>query len=72
MIIEFSVKNYRSIKELQTLSLIAAPIKSKNQELDINNVIPVSEKLSLLKSVAIYGANGSGKHCGWSQAITYN
>jgi AAA15 family ATPase/GTPase len=61
MIIEFSVKNYRSIKELQTLSLIAAQIKSKNQELDINNLIPVSEKLSLLKSVAIYGANGSGK-----------
>ncbi len=61
MIIEFSVKNYRSIKELQTLSLIAAPIKSKNVELDTNNLIPVSDKLSLLKSVAIYGANGSGK-----------
>jgi hypothetical protein len=61
MIIEFSVKNYRSIKELQTLSLIAAPIKSKNQELDTKNLIPVSEKLSLLKTVAIYGANGSGK-----------
>ena len=61
MIIEFSVKNYRSIKDLQTLSLIAAPIKSKNQELDIHNLIPVSEKLSLLKTVAIYGANGSGK-----------
>lgn len=61
MIIEFSVKNYRSIKDLQTLSLIAAPIKSKNQGLDTNNLIQVSEKLSLLKSVAIYGANGSGK-----------
>lgn len=61
MIIEFSVRNYRSIKELQTLSLIAAPIKSKNPELDANNLIPVSEKLSLLKTVAIYGANGSGK-----------
>jgi uncharacterized protein len=61
MIIEFSVRNYRSIKELQTLSLIAAPIKSKNHELDTNNLIPVSDKLSLLKSVAIYGANGSGK-----------
>jgi len=61
MIIEFSVKNYRSIKELQTLSMVAAPIKSKYSELDTNNVIPVSDKLSLLKSVAIYGANGSGK-----------
>jgi AAA15 family ATPase/GTPase len=61
MIIEFSVKNYRSIKELQTLSMVAAPIKSKYPELDQNNIIQVSDKLSLLKSVAIYGANGSGK-----------
>jgi AAA15 family ATPase/GTPase len=61
MIIEFSVKNYRSIKELQTLSMVAAPIKSKYPDLDQNNIIPVSDKLSLLKSVAIYGANGSGK-----------
>jgi len=61
MIIEFSVKNYRSIKELQTLSMVAAPIKSKYPELDTNNIIKVSDKLSLLKSVAIYGANGSGK-----------
>jgi AAA15 family ATPase/GTPase len=61
MIIEFSVKNYRSIKKLQTLSLVAASIKSKNPELDAKNVISISEKLSLLKSAAIYGANGSGK-----------
>lgn len=61
MIIDFSVKNFRSIKNLQTLSLVAAPIKSKNEELDSNNIIPVSDKLSLLKTAAIYGANGSGK-----------
>jgi uncharacterized protein len=61
MILEFSVKNYRSIKELQTLSMIASPVKSRNAELDINNVFQISDKLSLLKSVAIYGANGSGK-----------
>jgi len=41
--------------------MVAAPIKSKNSELDTNNVIKVSDKLSLLKSAAIYGANGSGK-----------
>lgn len=61
MIVEFSVKNFRSIKELQTLSMIAAPIKSKNEELDSENVFHVSGKLSLLKTAAIYGANGSGK-----------
>jgi len=41
--------------------MVAAPIKSKYPELDTNNIIKVSDKLSLLKSVAIYGANGSGK-----------
>jgi uncharacterized protein len=61
MIIEFSVKNYRSVKSLQSLSMIAAPIKSKNEELDNENIFQVSEKLSLLKTAAIYGANGSGK-----------
>ena len=61
MIIEFSVKNYRSIKELQTMSMIAAPIKSKNENLDNENVFQISDKISLLKTAAIYGANGSGK-----------
>ncbi len=61
MIIEFSVKNFRSIKEMQSLSFVAAPLKSKHAELDQNNVFQISEKLNLLKSVAIYGANGSGK-----------
>jgi AAA15 family ATPase/GTPase len=61
MIIEFSVKNYRSIKDLQTLSMIAAPLKSKNDELDSNNVFKISNRLSLLKTIAIYGSNGSGK-----------
>lgn len=61
MIIEFSVKNYRSIKDMQTLSMIAAPLKSKNEELDSNNVFKISQRLSLLKTIAIYGSNGSGK-----------
>lgn len=61
MIIEFSVQNFRSIKEMQTLSMVAAPLKSKNSQLDKDNIIRVSDKLSLLKSAAIYGANGSGK-----------
>jgi AAA15 family ATPase/GTPase len=61
MIIEFSVRNYRSIKEMQTLNMLAAPIKSKKSELDTHNIIPISEDTALLKTVAIYGANGSGK-----------
>ncbi len=61
MIIEFGVKNFRSIKDLQVLSMVAAPIKSKYPKLDQNNTIRISDKLSLLRSAAIYGANGSGK-----------
>jgi len=62
MIVEFSVKNYRSVKELQTLSFVAAPLKSttENESVDINNVVNL-ENIKLLKTVGIYGANGSGK-----------
>lgn len=61
MIIEFSVGNFRSIREMQTLSMTAANIVSKYKDVDSKNLINVSEKLSLLKSKAIYGANASGK-----------
>ena len=61
MIIDFTVGNYRSIKNVQSLNFVAAPLKSKFPDLDTDNVIQVSDKLSLLKSIAIYGANGSGK-----------
>ena len=61
MILEFSVSNYKSIKDLQTISFVAAPIVSKHKELDENNVFKASEKEMLLKVIGIYGANGSGK-----------
>ncbi len=61
MIEEFSFGNFWSFKDIQTLNLTAAKIKSKNSDLDVNNVITINDKLSLLKSKAIYGANASGK-----------
>lgn len=61
MLIEFSVGNYRSFKEKVTLSLVAADIRSKPAELDSDNRFVVDEKLALLKSAVIYGANASGK-----------
>lgn len=61
MLIDFSVENYRSIKEMQTLSMSAANIVSKYKGLDKENVFKHSSKLSTLKSKAIYGANASGK-----------
>lgn len=60
MLIEFSVTNFRSFRERQTLSMVAASRLRK-----LNNVfLPVlaGEKLPpLLKVVAIYGPNASGK-----------
>ncbi len=61
MIIEFSVGNFRSIKDIQTISFVASPIVSKYKEIDENNTFQATDKLKLLKSLAIYGANASGK-----------
>jgi AAA15 family ATPase/GTPase len=61
MLIGFSVGNYKSFKETVTLSLVASSITEEDKELDENNLFPINNKLSLLKSAAIYGANASGK-----------
>lgn len=62
MIVEFSVKNFRSIKELQTISFSRTGLKSseKNQEVDINN-IAIDGGMELFKTIGVYGANASGK-----------
>jgi len=61
MIEEFNFGNFWSFKEMQTLNMTAAKIKSKNSMLDKTNVFAVNNELSLIKSKAIYGANASGK-----------
>ncbi|BAZ42966.1 hypothetical protein NIES4101_89370 [Calothrix sp. NIES-4101] len=61
MLIEFSVGNYRSFKDKVTFSMVAAHLVSKDKEIDSNNVFVIDDRLSLLKSAAIYGANASGK-----------
>jgi hypothetical protein len=58
MIIEFSVDNYLSFKDLTTLSMIAA---KSFKELGDTHIIGVDQKLNLLKSAVIYGNNASGK-----------
>lgn len=58
MLIQFSVGNYRSIKEEQTLSLV----RSSSDEMSDNYFdtrAPATP--TLLKSAVIYGANASGK-----------
>ncbi len=57
---EFSFGNFRSFKDLNTLNLAPAKIKSKKNSFDKNNIIYDKEQ-SFLKTKAIYGANASGK-----------
>jgi uncharacterized protein len=59
--IEFSVGNYRSFKDVVTFSMVAAPIQHEDGEIDRNNVFAIAKDINLLKSAAIYGANASGK-----------
>jgi len=62
MIVEFSVKNFRSISDLQTISFAATSLKSSkgNEQVDNNNIVP-EDGMKLLKTIGIYGANASGK-----------
>ena len=57
MLIEFSIENYRSIKEKVTFSMVA----TKDTSLDGNLIKNALNDGSLLKSAVIYGANASGK-----------
>lgn len=57
MLIEFSVKNFRSIKDTATLSMVAAP----TQEHEDSHVMSPEGNLRLLRTAVIYGPNASGK-----------
>lgn len=61
MLIEFSIGNYRSFKDRVTLSFVSANTKARDANVNKNNTILVNDKLTLLTSLAIYGANASGK-----------
>jgi AAA15 family ATPase/GTPase len=60
---EFSFGNFKSFKDIQTLSLATSKLKSRFDEIEENNVIhgKNNEGISFLKSKVIYGANASGK-----------
>jgi len=62
MIVEFSVKNFRSIKDLQTISFATTGLKSaeKYTTIDRDNIVR-DGNTELFKTVGIYGANASGK-----------
>lgn len=56
MLIIFKVKNYTSFKEEAILDLRATSYKQHP-----SHIIKINEKMNLLKTTAIYGANASGK-----------
>lgn len=60
MILSFSVGNYRSFKEVQTLNLAATNKKSRFSYQD-ENLVRLSETETGLKANVIYGPNASGK-----------
>ena len=55
-LIEFNIENYRSIKELTTLSMLSTPLHDKRAY--FKSMVTDD---SLLNTVSIYGANASGK-----------
>jgi len=58
MIIDFTVKNFRSLKDEQLFSMNASNPKGNLSE---NFVRTDNDKVNILKSAGIYGANASGK-----------
>ena len=61
MLIEFKVANFRSIREQQTLSLVASNADKSLNGCVIEHPLPGLAGLRFLKGAALYGANASGK-----------
>lgn len=58
MLVEFRVTNFRSFKDIQTLSLVASSDKSLPENTMQSEALG---KLKLNRSAVVYGANASGK-----------
>ncbi|MDR1422732.1 MAG: ATP-binding protein [Coriobacteriales bacterium] len=61
MLIEFSVKNFKSLRDEQTLSLVASNYYSELNESLIRKELPGLSNLNYLPCSVILGANASGK-----------
>ncbi|MDI9337361.1 MAG: ATP-binding protein [Alphaproteobacteria bacterium] len=60
MLVQFTVKNFRTFKDKATLSLVASSYDKSTRETE--NLTEISKyKLRLLKSAVVFGANASGK-----------
>jgi len=62
MLVQFSVGNYLSFKEVNTFSMVASALKDRKVNEEDALFSPFDDKkLRLLHSAVIYGANASGK-----------
>jgi hypothetical protein len=61
MLIELRVKNYRSFRDEQVLSLVASNYDKELPNNLISAALPGLKDTQLLKGAALYGANASGK-----------
>lgn len=61
MLVDFSVGNYRSFSDVQTLSLKATSLTSPDEKTDALNIVNGNDNTRLLKVAGIYGPNASGK-----------
>ncbi len=57
MLLSFKLRNYRSFKDLQEFSML--PDEGKNEFPE--NIAKISDRLSLLRTAVVYGANAAGK-----------
>jgi len=57
MLVQFSVGNFLSFKDIVTFSMVASARKEHSE----TNLFVAKDKLKLLKSAVVYGANASGK-----------
>lgn len=62
MLIDFTVKNFMSYKNEATFSMLASTtVKECETDKDYSNVSITGNGKRILRTAAIYGANGSGK-----------
>jgi uncharacterized protein len=61
MLLEFSVTNYRSILQRQTLSMVASSYFKEQELLNSFEIAPTAKTPRVLRSAVLYGPNASGK-----------
>ncbi len=57
MLLDLTISNFRSVQTPQTISFEAI----RDNRLNEDKIVPVDEKLSIIKTCAIIGPNGAGK-----------